>query len=480
VAQSSLAFQWVAELAAGVPEVGVERFYADPALAGITIESRSRLADLDILAWSCSFEPDAVNLLQTLDQAGIPRCSQDRSPRFPLLVLGGAMASINPLPLAPVIDVFCLGAAEKLLPLLLEQALAEPDRDLLLEELARQDGFFIPRHHLDQQGRPLRRLRRIELRERLAPELIPASHTVTPYTEYSRRALVEISRGCPEQCRFCWISYNAGRFHAYPEVAIIERIDELATLTDRLGLVATAVGDHARLAEILAACRRRRLAVAVSSLRIPAMTPEVLGPLAESGARSVTIAPEAGNDELRCRIGKGIVNDQILAAAATAQECGIEGLKLYFLIGLPGESDDDVLSIAELIHQVRAIMDRHGRRRGRLSDLHISVSILVPKPYTPFHRHLMIDTGEARRRLTLLRQGLRGLSNLKLDPPPLREAQWQGYLSRAGCEAYDLLAGAASGARLSQLLSSYRETIDAVIRRPCEGRPPWHFISTAP
>jgi radical SAM superfamily enzyme YgiQ (UPF0313 family) len=478
VAQSSLAFQWVTELAGQIDEVGVERFYADPALAGTTMESRRPISDLDLLAWSCSFEPDAVGLLQTLTRAGIPWRSQERSHRFPLLVLGGAVASINPLPLSPAIDVFCLGPAELLLPLLLQKMLAQPDRDLLLEDLAGLDGFFVPRHHLDRQGRPCRRLRRLQLRDPAAA--VPASHLVTPHTEYSGRALVEISRGCPEHCRFCWISYSSGRFHPHPTAAIAERIDQLAALSNRIGLVATAVGDHPQLAEFLELCRQRMLDVSVSSLRIPAMVAEVLKPLAESGARSVTIAPEAGNDQLRAAIGKPISNQQVLAAAVTAQECGIEGLKLYFLIGLPGETDDDLLSIAGLIGQVREIMDRFGRQRGRLATLHVGINILVPKPYTPLHRQLMIDTGEARRRLTIIKKGLRKLNNLRLDPPAIREAQWQGFLSRAGTEAFPLIEGAASGIRLSRLLADHRDAVDRIIRRPCEGGPPWHFITTAP
>jgi radical SAM superfamily enzyme YgiQ (UPF0313 family) len=478
VAQSSLAFQWVTELAGQSAEVGVERCYADPALVGTTLESCSPISDLDLLAWSCSFEPDAVGLLQTLARAGIPWCRQERGHRFPLLVLGGAVASINPLPLAPAIDVFCLGPAELLLPLLLQQMLSQPDRDLLLEDLADRDGFFVPRHHLDRHGRPLRRLRRVQLRD---PEAaVPASHLVTPHTEYSGRALVEISRGCPEHCRFCWISYSAGRFHAYPMAALAERIGQLAALGDRIGLVATAVGDHPQLAEILDLCRRQHLDVAVSSLRIPAMKPEVLQPLAESGARSVTIAPEAGNDRLRAAIGKPIRNQQVLAAAATAQECGIDGLKLYFLIGLPGETDDDLLSIAGLIGQVREIMDRFGRQRGRLATLHVGINLLVPKPYTPLHRQLMIDTGEARRRLAIIKKALRKLNNLRLDPPAIREAQWQGFLSRAGTAAFPLIAEAASGKRLGRLLADHRDTIDRVIRHPCDGEAPWHFIATAP
>ena len=301
---SSLAYQWSVELAAGIGDIGVERFFADPELSpGRTIEAHSALGDLDVLAWSCSFELDTANLLATLDAAGIPRRSSERTSRHPLLVMGGAVASINPLPLAPAIDVFVLGSAELLWPPLLHLIQENPSRDRLLLELADRDGFFVPRHHLEVGGRP-QKVRRVEKRDvhMADPAMVPVSHVVTPHTEYSNRGLVEMSRGCPEKCRYCWVSYNYGRLRCYPKDAILDRVDRLHRMTDRVGFVATAVGDHPDLAEILEECRRREINVALSSLRIPAMREEVLKPLAESGARSITIAPETGTDELRRKL----------------------------------------------------------------------------------------------------------------------------------------------------------------------------------
>ena len=178
-------------------------------------------------------------------------------------------------------------AAERLWQPLLEACLEIRDRDRLLEDLAGRDGYFVPRHHLDEDGRPTGRRRRIEKRdEHMADHaMVPSSHIVTPNTEYSNRGLVEMSRGCPEKCRYCWVSYNYGRLRSYPEEGILDRVDRIATISDRIGFVATAVGDHPKLAEILHECRRRDLNVALSSLRIPAMTEDVLRPLAELDER---------------------------------------------------------------------------------------------------------------------------------------------------------------------------------------------------
>jgi len=482
VAMSSLAYQWVVEMTASRPDVGVERFFTDVSADGRTLDQGSALGDLDVLAWSCSFELDAPNLLTTLDAAGVPRRREERGSHHPLIVVGGAVASINPLPLSPAVDVFVLGAAELLWPPLLEAVADFPERERLLEELASRDGYFVPAHHLDEGGRPAGRRRRLEKRDidMRDPAMVPVSHVVTPHTEYSNRGLVEMSRGCPEKCRYCWVSYNYGRLRCYPSQGILERVDRLQELTDRVGFVATAVGDHPQLAEILEVCRSRGLNIALSSLRIPAMREEVLRPLAASGARSVTIAPETGTDELRRRLNKPITNAAILEAVDTAQRCGIDSLKMYFIIGLPGETDDDLIGIAELLKGARELMVGRGRDRGRVGTLHAGFNVLVPKPYTPYSREAMISRAEARRRMELIEKGVAGLANLRLDRPGYREAQWQAYLSRGGRDVFRAIEDAADGQPLGRLLANHRPHVEASTLQRVDGRPVWQFISSAP
>lgn len=482
VAHSSLAFQWVVEIAASVPEVAVSRCFAPPDGDGAAFDDGRPLGSFDVLAWTLSFELDAVNLVRTLDAAGVPRRRGRRGARDPLVVVGGPVASINPLPLAPVVDVFVLGAAELLWPPLLELVRDRPDRDGVLEELAGRDGYFVPAHHLDADGRPRRRLRRLNKRDaQMAdPAMVPSSHLVTPHTEYAGRGLVEMSRGCPEKCRYCWISYNAGRLRCYPTDAILARVDALAELGDRIGFVATAVGDHPELPAILRACRERGLDVALSSLRIPALVPEVLEPLAASGARSVTIAPETGSDRLRAKLNKPIANDRILEAVATAQRCGIPDLKMYFIIGLPEETDDDLEGIGELVRSASAILREHGRARGRLGTLHIGCSVLVPKPFTPYSRAPVLDRSEYRRRMAVVEAALAGLDNLRFDRPSYREAVWQAVLSRGDAGTFELVDELASHGALGRLLADHRDGAVRDALKAVDGEPVWRFISSAP
>jgi len=474
---SSLAFQWVVELASRVPDVGLERFFPGTGRAGTTFETGTALGQLDVLAWSCSYEPDAVEVLRTLDEAGIPRRRLQRDHPHPLLVVGGPLATLNPLPLAPVIDVFCLGAAELLWPPLLELVRSTPDRGQLLEELARREGYFVPGLHTGSDGRPLQRLRRREKREpeMVQPEMIPASHVVTPHTEYADRVLVELSRGCPERCRYCWAGHASGRLRGYPAEGIRARVREAGALSRQIGFLATAAGDHPDLPALLEECRRLGLGASLSSLRIPFLTPQILEPLVASGARSVTIAPETGSDRLRGRLAKPITNQQILAGLEVAQRCGIESVKMYFLLGIPEETDDDVRDVARLVRTTRDLLVR-----GRAGRVTAAVNLLVPKPYTPFHRQPMLGRGEWRRRLALVERELSRVSHVTLQHSSWREALWQGYLARADAAGCEHLERAAAGTSLGRLLTDHRAEIEGLATTRRSGEPWWHFIATAP
>lgn len=482
VAQSSLAFQWIVELASRSSDISVERFVAEPGLDGVTLETGADLGSADVLAWTYSFELDGVNILRTLDAAGIARRSEQRPDESPLVVVGGPVATINPLVLSPAVDVFFLGAAERLWPEFLSRFSRIPRRQELLDTLSGLDGFFVPSRHLDNEGIPLRRIRRLEKRDAhmSRAEWIPASHVVSPHTEYSNRALIEMSRGCPEKCKYCWISFNSGRLRCYTKKAILDRVGALKDLTDRIGFVATAVGDHPDLASILENCADLRMDVSISSLRIPAMRREVLEPLAACGMRSVTLAPETGSTHLRERMGKPIPNERILDAVELAQECDIPGLKLYFIIGLPDETEDDVIAIAQLTRAARAIMDRSGRPRGRTAPLHVGVSILVPKPYTPFGRAPMIEARVARKKARALARALTAVPNTRFSIASYRESLWQSFLSRGTTQSFDALNRVADGESIAEVLRAHEDAAERSRQAVIEAQPVWQFIASAP
>ena len=482
VGMSSLGFQRVYELVHQRPEWVAERFFADGVGMPVSLEGRRPLSELGCVAFSVSFEQDYVNLLAMLDRAGIPLRRAARGPWHPLIVMGGSCAAINPLPMSEFVDVFALGAAENTLPPMLSALEEEEEREAVLERLAAQPGFFVPAHHRpEEEGDGLAKLDKLELSEQQmkTPGHLPTTAIVTPRTEFAEKFLVEMSRGCPEKCRYCWATFGMGRFRWHPSEFILGALDRARAVTDQLGFVATAVGDHPEIETILSEANRMGFRTAVSSIRIPAVTAGVLDALHASGDRSITLAPETGTDEMRVKLGKPIPNSLLLEKIRMIFRRGFTQLKLYFLIGLPGETMDDVHGIVELTAQARAIMLEEAARSGIIGHIHLGANVLVPKPYTPWQRQPMDDERSLKAKIALLKRGVARLPNVSLGSLSIREAVWQTYISKAGSDAAEALELAARGEPLTALLRRFAPQIQAEVFRPLEGDLRWHFMRQA-
>jgi radical SAM superfamily enzyme YgiQ (UPF0313 family) len=204
----------------------------------------------------------------------------------------------------------------------------------------------------------------------------------------------------------------------------------------------------------------------------------VLAALHASGDRSITLAPETGTDELRWKMGKHVPNALLLEKVRLIARAGFTSLKLYFIVGLPEETMDDVRAIFALAEQVRAIFKEQAARSGVMPHLHLGASILVPKPYTPWQRQAMAPERELREKISLLKRGAARLPNTSLASLSIRQAVWQTYISRAGLDAAEALERAARGQHLSSLLREFAPRIDAEVFRPQEGDLRWHFLRT--
>jgi radical SAM superfamily enzyme YgiQ (UPF0313 family) len=478
VGMSSLGFQRVYELVHGEPDWACERFFTDGAGMPLSVETGAPLNEFGCVAFSVSFEEDYVHLLRLLDRARIPLRRRDRGPWDPLVVMGGSCAAINPLPMAEFIDVFALGAAENLLPELLPALAEESDRDAALERLAEKPGFYLPACHSPETDGALDKLHKRELTgEQMAlPGYLPTTAIVTPRTEFADKFLIEMSRGCPEKCRYCWATFGMGKFRWHPTEYILDSFERARAVTDKLGFVATAVGDHPEIGRILATAHDRGFRSAVSSIRIPAVTEGVLEPLHASGARSITLAPETGSDRLRRVMNKPISNEFLLDKVRLIFRAGFTQLKLYFIIGLPQETMDDVQAILELGAACRNLMLEEGRRTGVAGNVHLGCNILIPKPYTPWQREPMDDEKSLKRKISVLKRGVAGMPNVTMSMMSPRQAIWQTYITRAGSDAAEALERAARGQHVASLLRELQPRIHPEVFEPFPRELRWHFL----
>ncbi len=480
VGMSSLGFQRVHELVRETPMWTCERFFTDGHGIPRSVESHTPLDQFGCVAFSVSFEEDYLHLLQMLDRAGIPVRRDDRGPWDPLIVMGGSCASINPLPMSEFIDVFALGAAENILPSLLPALAEEQDRQTVLDRLAEERGFYLPSHHRPEEESGSPKLRKLELSadQMRSPGNLPTSSIVTPKTEFANKFLIEMSRGCPEKCRYCWATFGMGKFRWHPADYILESLERAQTVTDQVGFVATAVGDHPEIQRILQQALTSGFRTSVSSIRIPAVKEGVLEPLHESGARSITLAPETGSDRLRLLMNKPITNATLLEKVRLIFRHGFTQLKLYFIIGLPQETMDDVQAILELGAACRGLMLEEASKTGVIGNIHLGCNILIPKPYTPWQREPMDNKRNLEHKIAVLRKGAAKMPNVTLSMMSPRQAIWQTYISRAGSDAADLIERAARGQSLASVLREFPERIEPEVFQPFPRQLRWHFMST--
>jgi radical SAM superfamily enzyme YgiQ (UPF0313 family) len=452
VGMSNLGFQTIYRLLNAEDDIVCERFFLPPkqelaALIAsrtplVTLESQSQVADYDVIAFSVSFEWDYVNVLTLLRLAGVPARAAERSARHPLVVIGGAVTFVNPEPLAPFADVIAAGEGEVLVPALGRAFGEATGRADLLRRLSRERGFYVPSFYEPQHAAdgsltgfasvagtnapvPVRKAA-LKTTEAIDP---PATSIFTPDTEFGSRFLVEVVRGCANLCRFCWAGYNYLPVRAFPTDRILQLAEQARVHASRVGLVSIALCDHPDIERILARLLEMGYAISPASLRLDDLTEPIVRVLRESGERTITIAPETGSDRLRRVINKTVTNDEILDRAELIFASGIENLKLYYMIGLPTETDDDLVAIRDLTLQLRVRMMKHARSRGQVGRIIGSVNPLIPKPGTAYQWIPMEDPAIVDRKIKRLRNLTSGIDNVYFNIKSERHSYFQALLS---------------------------------------------------
>lgn len=431
IGMSNLGLHVIYRLFNEQPNIVCERVFYHDNGASVSLESQRPLTDFGVLAFSLSFELDYLNLVAMLLRAGIPLRAEDRDERHPLLIAGGPCVTANPEPLAPILDACVIGEGEVVAPSLAQSFRhgLEVGREDLLKELAHIPGVYVPRFYdIETEDEHIMSIRPVPgvpypvQRQWLADlDAFPAqSVVVTEDTEFGDMYLMEVSRGCRRGCRFCLAGFTYLPMRERSLEGLLATAEEGLKHRRKLGLIGASLSDYSHIDQLVTELRGLGAEISVASLRVDPLPKLLLRALADSGAQTLTIAPEAGSERLRKSIAKGISTGHVMNAVELAAVYDFPHLKLYFMIGLPTETDTDAKQIIDLVRSIRARFHRH---------LTVNISPYVPKAQTPFQLMAMTRRDILEERLRYVKDSL-GPLNVETRAESIRWAEVQGILAR--------------------------------------------------
>ncbi|BAY28346.1 hypothetical protein NIES2107_01730 [Nostoc carneum NIES-2107] len=405
------------------------------------VESKRSLTEFDVLGFSLSYELGATNILEMLDLAGIPLTWEERAAgNYPLIFAGGQTATSNPEPYTDFFDFIALGDGEELLPeigLVLEegkQALLSR-RELLLD-LAQIPGVYVPQFYqmaADGSVHPVADNVPKRILRRVATPIPAYSIGLVPYVETVHdRLTIEIRRGCTRGCRFCQPGMLTRPARDVAPDKVVEAIEQgmRATGYNEFSLLSLSCSDYLSLPavgmEIKNRLKNENITLSLPSQRVDRFDENIANILGGTRQSGLTFAPEAGTQRMRDIVNKGLTNEELLRGVKTAWEQGWDKIKLYFMIGLPGETDADVIGIAETV----SWLQRECRGQGRRPlNFNLTISNFTPKPHTPFQWH-SVSTSEFQRKQKLLRQEFRRIRGVKVNFTDVRLSAMEDFIGR--------------------------------------------------
>jgi radical SAM family uncharacterized protein len=392
-----------------------------------SLESKRSLNRFDIVAFSVSFENDYPNILKILKLSRIPFRSPGRNSHHPLVIMGGVCTCFNPESVADFFDICFIGEAEEMLPEFLDVYRSSPDRSEVLKKSLAIEGLYVPQFYsisYDSVGKISGRFGSED-----APEIIKRRYLkditssgiktsiITSETEFSDMYLIEAMRGCPWSCRFCVAGHIYNPFRKKALQALKNEIKLALTKTRRIGIIGPSLSDYPDIKEVLTI---PEVDFSITSLRASAKSAELVSLL--KSHKSISIAPEAGTERLRRVINKKVTEEDILQTSDLIFSEGIETLRLYFMVGLPTETREDIVGIVNLVKKIRDTAPK--------GNITLSISTFVPKPFTPFQWHSMENPSEVKERLKIIKKSLLPLKGIKVFHDVPKYAYMQGFFSQ--------------------------------------------------
>lgn len=404
----------------------------------MSVETQRPMHQFDVVAFDVTFEMDYFHIPLMLRHGRVPIMGKDRTEFDPIVIAGGPCATFNPEPFADFIDAFIIGEGEgivsRVLDIIRDGKMEGLDRHAILRQLADVSGVYVPSLYVPiynedgefkgydiVEGVPKTIKRHFEM-------LTSGGETVvaTNYTEFGAMYIIEVARGCGRHCRFCMAGYCFRVPRVRPLDILKEGVERAEKLGKKVGLMGAAISDYPEVDELVNYIRSKDMRYSCASLRADSLTQAVVDGLADSGQKTITIAPETGSERLRRVINKGISEEHLQNAATLSAKSGIQHMRLYIMIGLPTETDEDIEAIVGLAERTQAHMEKVGCK-GRLT---LSINPFIPKPFTPFQWMAMDNQKVVEKKLQYIKKALQKNRRIEVLVESPKEAYIQGVLAR--------------------------------------------------
>ena len=404
----------------------------------MSVETQRPMHQFDVVAFDVTFEMDYFHIPLMLRHGRVPIMGKDRTEFDPIVIAGGPCATFNPEPFADFIDAFIIGEGEgivsRVLDIIRDGKMEGLDRHAILRQLADISGVYVPSLYVPiysedgefkgydiAEGVPKTIKRHFEM-------LTSGGETVvaTNYTEFGAMYIIEVARGCGRHCRFCMAGYCFRVPRVRPLDILKEGVERAEKLGKKVGLMGAAISDYPEVDELVNYIRSKDMRYSCASLRADSLTQAVVDGLAGSGQKTITIAPETGSERLRRVINKGISEEHLQNAATLSAKSGIQHMRLYIMIGLPTETDEDIEAIVGLAERTQAHMAEVGCK-GRLT---LSINPFIPKPFTPFQWMAMDNQKTVEKKLQYIKKALQKNRRIEVLVESPKEAYIQGVLAR--------------------------------------------------